>query len=388
MSRANEIYNFKRAVERELENLSSDINYETIVKYRNERLASGISPARLYKYVSTLKQISKGLKKKFEKATKDDIIRFLAEIEQRPLSEWTKHDYKIILKKFYQWLYGHDVGEYPEIVKWIRTGVRIQNGLKKSDLLTADEIRRLAESAKTLRDRAFILVLAESGRRIGEILTLRIGDVEFDGLGARLLVDGKTGRDYVRIMSSSPILATWLDNHPLRDDPKSPIWIGLERNGMRQLSYTYARAILQDCSKRAKLKKRVWFHLFRHTRGTEASTKLNSQQLCALMGWKQGSDMPSVYIHLSGEDIDQAQAVMNGIRVERENKASLEYRICSRCEHKNSSISKFCNKCGLCLDLKSAVELDQARSKIDVMFDKLAKDPAKLEKVLEIICDS
>jgi len=385
VSRANEIYKYSRSIERELENLRSDVNYRTIKGYFNQRMATGISPARQYKCINTLKLVSKMLKKPFKKTTKKDMIELLAELEQKPFSTWTKRDYKIIIKKFYQWLYGHETGEYPDVVKWIRPGFKMQNLLKKSDLLTADEIRRLAESARTLRDRAFILVLAESGRRVGEILTLRIGDIEFDNLGARLLVDGKTGRDYVRIMSSAPMLATWIDNHPRRDDQTSPVWVGPERYGVQQLSYTRARLILKDCVTRAKITKRVWFHLFRHTRGTEASTKLNSQQLCALMGWRQGSDMPSVYIHLSGEDIDKAQAVMNGVHVEKEEKPKMEFRICNRCEYKNSFVSKFCNKCGLCLDLKTAFQLDQARNKIDVLFEKLTEDPEKLEKVMKIL---
>ena len=385
MSRANDIYNYSRSIERELGNLRSDVNYRTIKDYFNQRMATGISPARQYKCINTLKLVSRMLKKRFKKAAKKDMIELLAELEKKPFSAWTKRDYKIIIKKFYQWLYGHETGEYPDVVKWIRPGFKMQNLLKKSDLLTADEIKRLAESARTLRDRAFILVLAESGRRVGEILTLRIGDIEFDNLGARLLVDGKTGRDYVRIMSSAPMLATWLDNHPRRHDPTSPMWVGPERYGVQQISYTCARKILKDCATRAKLTKRVWFHLFRHTRGTEASTKLNSQQLCALMGWRQGSDMPSVYIHLSGEDIDMAQAVMNGVHVEKEDKSKLEFRICDRCEYKNSFVSKFCNKCGLCLDLKTAFQLDQTRNKIDVLFEKLTEDPEKLEKVMKIL---
>lgn len=385
MSRANEIYNYSKSIQRELENLKSDINYQTIKKYHNQRVALGISLGRQYKCLSTLKLVSKMLGKKFKRATKNDIINLLAKIEQKPFSAWTKRDYKIIIKKFYQWLYRYEDNEYPPLVKWIRTGYHIQNGLKKSDLLTAEDIKKLADSAMCLRDRAFIMVLAESGRRIGEILTMRIGDIEFDSIGARLLVDGKTGKDHVRIMSSSPILATWIDNHPRRNEQNAPLWVNSERYGLTQMSYRSAREILKECAVRTGLTKRVWFHLFRHTRGTEASTKLNSQQLCALMGWKQGSDMPSVYIHLSGEDIDEAQAVMNGVKVEKENAEKMEFRICNRCDHKNSFVSKFCNKCGLCLDIKTALELDAGRSKLDKLFDRLAKDPEKLEKIIKTL---
>lgn len=59
--------------------------------------------------------------------------------------------------------------------------------LKKSDLLTADEIKRIVEAVRTFHDKTLILVLADSGRRIGEILTLRIGDVDFDSMWACML---------------------------------------------------------------------------------------------------------------------------------------------------------------------------------------------------------
>lgn len=82
-----------------------------------------------------------------------------------------------------------------------------------------------------------------------------------------------------------------------------------------RLTYAKARAMLRNCIKVAGLSKRMWFYFFRHSRGTYASTRLNSQQLCALMGWKQGSTMPSVYIHLAADDIDRAQAILSGTKI-------------------------------------------------------------------------
>ncbi len=384
MSRSNEIYNYERSIRREIENLKSDTNADTIIRYHQRRIAEGLSLARQYKCINTLKLLSKILCKRFEDATKEDIVGLVAEIEQKPFAVWTKGDYRKILKKFYQWLCSWDEG-YPPIVKWIKVSNSPSNGLKKSDLLTPEEVKKLVEAALTLRDKALILVLAESGRRIGEILTLRIEDVEFDNLGARLLVDGKTGRDYVRIIASAPMLATWLDYHPLRNDPKAPVWIGSNHGILKQITYVSARLMLKHCIARAGLKKRVWFHLFRHTRGTQAAKLLTTPQLCAVMGWKQASRMPSVYIHLAGEDIDEAQAIMNGVGVVKEKESKLEPLICSRCNHTNSAAAKFCNKCGLVLDMKTVIELDTAKDKIDVLIDKLAKEPTKLEKILQLL---
>jgi integrase len=257
------------------------------------------------------------LGKRFEKATREDIVRIVALIEQRQsYSAWTKRDYKIVLKLFYRWLYNCEKGELPPLVKWIRTGYNIPNDLKKSDLLTAKEIRSIVDGAKNHRDRALIMVLAESGRRLGEILTMRVGDIQFDSLGARLTVDGKMGQDYSRVINSTRQLARWLRVHPDKGNSQAPLWTKSvdPRKPVLQLRYVSAREILQECVKAAGISnKRVWFYLFRHTRGTYASTKLTAQQLCALMGWKQGSDMASVYIHLAAEDVDQAQAILNGL---------------------------------------------------------------------------
>jgi integrase len=382
------MYNVERILKNELEKLKDDINGETLRRYYWQRVAEGITPIRQYKCINTLRSISKTLGKEFRDASKEDIIELLARLEQRQVSAWTKHDYRVILKKFYQWLYGYERGEYPEHVKWIRSGNHIQNNLKKSDLLTVDEIKRLCDAAKTLRDKAFILTLAESGRRIGEILTLRICDIEFDSRGARLHVDGKMGRDHARIMGSAPILATWLDMHPRKNDPSSPVWVTEERFGAKQIQYASMRQMFKDCVKRAGLKKRVWFYLLRHTRGTQASTKLNAQQLCALMGWKQGSDMPSVYVHLSGEDIDDAQAILNGTSLQKEDEPKLQPIACNRCGFVNSSVSKFCNKCGLGLDIKAMAEMDERKEKVEQLLYDIIQNDQKLEKLREFLSES
>ncbi|MEP0823851.1 MAG: tyrosine-type recombinase/integrase, partial [Nitrososphaera sp.] len=242
MSRANLIYDFEGRIRRELRNVETcdRVNGQTIIKYHLQRVADGISLARQHKCLCTLKQISIMLGKQFRRATKDDIVRLVATIEQRPdFSAWTKRDYKIILKLFYRWLYGYEKGDLPPLVKWIRTGYKIPNELKKSDLLTMKEITKLVRAAENPRDKALILMLAESGRRLGEILTLRIEDVEFDKIGARLTVDGKMGQDYSRVIGCSRQLAAWLRIHPDRHNPKALLWVKHldNRKQIKQMRY-------------------------------------------------------------------------------------------------------------------------------------------------------
>ena len=47
-------------------------------------------------------------------------------------------------------------------------------------------------------------MLYDSGCRIGELLTLRVKDIEYDDYGIRLTVNGKTGVRRVRTVGDKP----------------------------------------------------------------------------------------------------------------------------------------------------------------------------------------
>jgi len=382
VSDANSIYNYEGKLARELSNIKKDpFNAEILLKYYRSRVAEGLSLARIFKCLYTLKLISKSLKKPFAEATKDDIVNFVANIEERNISEWTKRDYKIVLKRFYKWL--RDSENYPPEVRWIRASNNIPNKLQKKDLLTVEEVQRIADCATNIRDKAFIWVLFESMRRLGEILTLKIGNVEFDDLGARLVVNGKMGRDNARIITSAPLLASWLNIHPLKNNPDSPVWITLNRKREhKQITYSATRSMFKDCAERAGINKKVWLYLIRHSRITPASKVLSYSLLCSTAGWKQGSRMPSVYIHLAGEDVDEAQCILNGVSKVENKEEMLKPKICRRCDAKNSPDFKFCNKCGLPLDYETTIKMDEVRAKADRLMSELIKNPKVLDALL------
>lgn len=183
----------------------SEINKSLIFRFKDECLSNGLSIDRALFYVDKLYMISQFLKKDFPQITKEDLKELVRNIELKDYSEWTKAGYKITLKKFYQWL--EDVrGGYPERVSWIKTGVK-KNRKKLTNLPTQEEIEKMINAACTVRDKALISILYESGCRIGELLNVRLKDVEFDDYGAIILVKGKTGPRRIRLISSVPRLS-------------------------------------------------------------------------------------------------------------------------------------------------------------------------------------
>jgi site-specific recombinase XerD len=325
------------------------------------------------RYLQLLKQAAEWLGKDFDRATKRDVERVVRRIETSGYSAWTKQTYKAALKRFYKWLLGGDE-EYPEQVRWIRTTLSQREKLLPRDLPTEEEVKRLVEAADNPRDRAFIMTLYETGGRIGEVGSLRVKDVEFLKDYAAVRLRGKTGTRRVPVVASVPHLSLWLEHHPRRSDPNAPLWPKFSDG--KPMTYPALAKVLKVAAERSGLRKRVSPHKLRHARATFLATKLTEAQMNAYFGWKQGSDMPSTYVHLSGRDLDDAVLGIYGLRRRPEQKrAEMEPKECPRCKHLNPFTGRFCSRCGMALDMEAVAELEQKRAEADELMSRLLEDP-------------
>jgi site-specific recombinase XerD len=375
------LHDYQRDLERALRRAKtskklSAKNRKFILDFQDHCISEGLSVPRQVHYLQQLHKIVTILGKDMDIAKRKDIEKVVRKIEQADLSEWTKQSYRVTLKKFYKWLKGSE--DYPDEVRWIRTTMRKGRGsLMPEELLSEKDIKKMIEAAENSRDRAFLSSLYESGCRIGEIATIQIKHVSFDKYGAIMVVDGKTGRRRLRLITSTPYLAAWLNNHPMNDNPSAPLWVSIgtsHRNS--SLNYTTINALLRKLAEKAGVKKRVNPHTFRHSRATHLATHLTEAQMKEYFGWTQGSDMASVYVHLSGRDVDKALLQIYGIKKEKESKekSELKPKSCPRCNESNSATGKFCVRCGMPLSLESAIELDSRRDKWDKIMSVLTKD--------------
>jgi site-specific recombinase XerD len=287
-------------------------NKALIDKFGEYQKANAISPKRIVKYNYTLNKMAKLLNKPYPKATKDDIIKIVSWIEQQPYTAWTKHDYKVCLKRFYKWLNG-DV-DFPDTVRWIKATVKRNNDKTPGQLLTEQDIDTLVNTSTNTRDKAFIRCLYESGCRINEILQLQIKDITFDEYSPIIIVTGKTGIRRIRLIDKDGLLKTWLKANPFKDDPNAYVWVSISNSRENKpLEYHSIIEILQELAKKSNIKKPVNPHNFRHSRATHLAVKLTEAQMKQMFGWTQSSDMASVYVHLSGRDLDEPLLRMSGL---------------------------------------------------------------------------
>src|SRR3989338_1800898 len=193
----------EKYVLRHIENINKEIaepNKTYILDYYNFCKSRGLSYGRMLDYVYNLYVIARGNQKDFKQWEERDVTAVinkfveakfyyqyrgtkLTQIE-RPYSPHKILTTKITLKVFFKWLFGN--GEYPPCVRGVEC--KSIKGVKVSDrdVLTLADIRRMVDSCKYQRDKAYIWCLYESGGRRGEVYTIKRKDISFDDDGAVL----------------------------------------------------------------------------------------------------------------------------------------------------------------------------------------------------------
>ena len=353
-----DFHGYEKQTKKYIKRIESDkdilkVNQKILVEYLASMRHEQLSWGAVYKYMWLLYHFGKKCSKSFLKMNDKDMQKILASFEgygiKKPWNEGTHIALRESIQRFFKWL-KKDHEEVQVDPKNIKIKYSKRHKLPE-ELLTRDEINLLIDHCDNIRDKALVYVLYESGARIGELLGLRLKHLQADKYGFTLRVDGKTGQRRIRIIESVPILRLWLENHPFKFDKDADLWI-TEKNQYKNevpystLGYRGAYKVLERAGKRAGIQKNIYPHLFRHSRATFLSKHLKEAQMREMFGWAKNSDMPSVYIHLSGRDVDEGLLKLYGIE-DDENKETMKIDIlkCSVCGEQNSSRLLFCIKC-------------------------------------------
>ena len=344
-------------MKRELSLVSKDPhNKEILLRYYKVRTTE-VKLATLVIDFVRLNMMSRILSKKFEESTLEDIEELSFKINQRHSDLNTQNKCRSVLKSFFRWKKGYPRGEFPPEVKWVRLNKVPLLKVKAEDLIPYEECVRISECAKYLRDKALFQCILDAGCRIREILTVKVGEVQFNEAGAILYSDGKTGEQ--------PCILTWS-----------------------------AKTLAQCCVRKAGYTRRVWLHLLKHASSTEdAKNGMSDSFRRYKHHWTRDSRMPAVYEHISQSIIPRIQnetwkALTGQEKVqeaENQQQSVILTKICVRCDFENSRDSLFYNRCGYELDRKKAEQAAIAKGKTEELLNKLVEDPDKLDKFLSLI---
>ncbi len=133
------------------------------------------------------------------------------------------------------------------------------------DTLTEAEVTMLIASAKNIREKAIVSLLAYSGIRNKELCNLRVCDANVGDNMLRVL-EGKGKKDRLINISGdcSRILINYLNTYEKRQDDY--LFTTLKKDN--QYNQSDLRKLIHLLAKRAKLNKRVYPHLLRHSLAT------------------------------------------------------------------------------------------------------------------------
>ncbi|KQB36495.1 site-specific integrase [Acidiplasma cupricumulans] len=366
---------------------------KNIINFVNDLELEGISEIRRKNYIQRLRIVARWIPDKFLNPDRNDLRIVREHLENgyinngihKKYSEWTKTTYMKMLKKFYRYILSSE--KFNELFRNVKINSNPGSKIKPDQIIQPWEIRKMVDSATNTRDRALLYTLYDSGCRIGEIITMKIKDLEFDEYGCIIKVSGKTGYRNVRIVGNSiPYIRAWLDSHPFKNDRNAWLFCNLESNIKgRMLEYHNVYAIIRNSIRNAGLdpERRIYPHLFRHTRATILATKLNEVPLENQMGWVHGSKMTSVYVHVSGRDQDNAVLKAYGMKVEAQTDLEEKPIRCPRCNEINDSNAKYCRRCWLPFDEKLALEFENKEKEIESTIEKSNIIPGIAKKMIE-----
>jgi integrase len=348
----------------------------TFVKWLRSDATAVKSESRVLKYYRHFWLILRLCEKDMEEMTRHDVEELLDKIRGERIyggksySPATYADFLRLIKIFWKWM--KTGGEsLPLEVKWIRV-IDPPSKIKAENIPTEQEIYAMREAMRNPRDKALIMIMKESGWRVGEHLQTQIKNVSHTQDGIELsVVSPKTGELlWTLLIEAVPWLQLWLENHPDKNNPEAYLWVTTYKGMPNRITHNAILNILKNAATRAGIRKRIHPHIFRDYRVKElllgkpenGIAPLHPETVRRMMGWRSmkmlerygqfmNSDLRDIYIRFSGKK----QLVVRP--------AEPPTRSCPICAFENPSDASRCLKCARALNLNAALQDEQRKKR-------------------------
>lgn len=183
---------------------------------------------------------------------------FVAHLQARGLAVATVRGYIRTLKRFSRWLIDEEriVTDPSARIALPKLPRRVPRGIAMVDF------KRLLDAARSPRDRAVLLVLADTGCRASELCAMRLCDLKLSE--CIVLVKGKGNQERFAFLSplTCDALRVWLDSEIKKRDVKKD-FLFTSRSGAK-LNYAGLREIVLRLKRKAGVTARCNLHSFRH----------------------------------------------------------------------------------------------------------------------------
>lgn len=349
-----------------------DADHEAIERLITHcRANEDVNKGTLVSYLNRLRLASERATTPLVEMEKADVDRLVVRLEDEyGLAEGTIRNYKKALRRFFEF---YDEDWHEEIV----IGASPNRKHDPDEELRGEEIDVMLEEGNA-RDRALIALLADTGLRIGGVLSLRIRDLDIESDRATVSINSeanvKDDDGPKPVTWSRSYVATWLQEHPRSDDPDAPLIHVLpghydpEEDGDGALRQQYASQRVSKLARDAGLDPdRVHAHLFRDTAVSNWIREgLSDQAIKHRAGWSKDSRMFDTYSRVRDEEMNEVIFEHYGIEESGEKDRRPDLDQCPSCRTPLRGAERYCPECAYPLDSAAADEVEEVQ---DEMFE-------------------
>lgn len=237
----------------------------------------GCSAKTVHYYESTIGNVVAAIEKDIKQITTDDVRTYLDNYQtDSKVSKVTIDNIRRILSSFFAWLEAEDyILKNP--IKRIH---KVKTGKTVKETYSDEALELMRDNSECQRDLALIDILASTGMRVGELVKLDRGDIDFQNRECIVLGKGNKQRIAYFDARTKIHLQNYLES---RTDDNSALFVSLQRPYERlQISGVEIR--LRELGRKLNIDK-VHPHKFRRTLATMAIDKgMPIEQVQQLLG--------------------------------------------------------------------------------------------------------
>lgn len=256
-------------------------NIEYMDMFISAKRIEGCSERTLAYYKATIEHMLSIIVTPLRQVNTDDLRAYLAEYQLiNNCSKTTVDNIRRNLSSFFSWLEAEDY-----IIKSpIRRIHKIRTGSKVKETLSEECIERLRDSCLHIRDLAIIDFLYSTGIRVGELVNLNIGDINFEERECIVYGKGNKQRKVYFDAKAKVHLKRYLEQ---RNDYNEALFVTLD-SPFERLKISGVEIRLRKLGRLASLDQRVHPHKFRRSMATRAIDKgMPIEQVQKLLGHQQ-----------------------------------------------------------------------------------------------------
>lgn len=248
-------------------------------------------------YLGWMKRLVKEVGLPGDQITEDQVRKYVAKLSARGLSSSTINQAINAIRFFFRAVLHRE---------W-KVEIHNQRAPQRVPVsLSPEEVGRLLATVKNLRDRTAMEIAYGTGLRLGEVLHLRVSDI--DSARMVLRVDLGKGRKDRNVMLG-PALLNSLRAYWKVCKPRG--WLFPGQNPRRPLHATVLERAFREARLEARIAKVATFHTLRHSFATHLlESGVNVRTIQALLGHRS-LETTQRYVQVAGDYLRQTESPLD-----------------------------------------------------------------------------